>query len=125
MKLQRWWAILLALLVVGAVAATSAQEQKEKPFVGNKNSKKYHTRECEWGKKISPKNRIEFSTVEEAEKAGYAACKVCHPNRKDKPPAPRESGLRAQGLFDFGHNFARAGGECAVRLQPQVFSESR
>ncbi|MBI3483759.1 MAG: hypothetical protein HY012_01205, partial [Acidobacteria bacterium] len=64
--------------VVFACAIAVAQT---KPFVGNKNSKKYHVVACQYAKKMSPKNRVEFNSTDEAEKAGYVACKVCKPKK--------------------------------------------
>lgn len=76
---------LLALLVILSLmtAIALAQFDDTKPFIGNKNTKKYHTRDCEWGKRISPKNRVYFDTALDAEKAGYVACKICHPKDKN------------------------------------------
>ncbi|NSW84098.1 MAG: thermonuclease family protein [Syntrophothermus sp.] len=48
-------------------------------YIGNSSSKKFHLPTCEWAQKISLKNRIEFTTREEAVKAGYEPCKVCRP----------------------------------------------
>jgi methylphosphotriester-DNA--protein-cysteine methyltransferase len=73
---------LLLLCLLLSVAAASHSAQQERAFVGNKSTKKFHTMQCEWGKKISPKNRVVFHSVAEAEKAGYVACKVCKPNQK-------------------------------------------
>jgi micrococcal nuclease len=82
--MQRWtrlaFCILCLVLLLGLAGAGAAQEKK--PYIGNKNSKKYHTQECVWAGKISPKNRVEFRSVEEAEKAGYIPCKVCKPHEK-------------------------------------------
>jgi len=77
MRFKKSIAALLGILILaGAMAIAQA-----KPFVGNKNSKKFHVVACQYAKKMSPKNRVEFSTIAEAEKAGYVACKVCKPGR--------------------------------------------
>lgn len=83
--MQHWKRVtVLAVLLVFLLGVTLAfgQAEKGKPFVGNKASKKYHTTICRWGKNISPKNRVEFTTAAEAEKAGYIACKICRPKGK-------------------------------------------
>ena len=46
-------------------------------FVGSKSTKKYHTNDCSWAKKISSDNRTYFSTAKQAESAGYTACMTC------------------------------------------------
>ena len=48
-------------------------------YVGNASSKKFHYPDCQQAQKINPKNRVEFSTREEAIAAGYDPCKTCRP----------------------------------------------
>ncbi len=49
-------------------------------YVGNKNTKKYHTENCTYAKKAKESdNEVIFNSKEEAEKEGYEACKVCNP----------------------------------------------
>lgn len=48
-------------------------------YIGNSKSKKFHYPDCRWAKEISPKNRVEFNSREEAINAGYQPCKVCRP----------------------------------------------
>lgn len=43
------------------------------PFVGSKNSDKYHLPSCSYAKRILPANRVCFSSEEEAQKKGYTA----------------------------------------------------
>ncbi len=74
--------VVFAFLVATTMAALAA----EKAFMGNKNSKKYHVTACTWAQKIAPRNRIEFSTAAEAEKAGFIPCKVCRPDRSHPKP---------------------------------------
>lgn len=58
-------------------------EEKEKAseirYIGNAKSLIFHKLECEWAKKISPYNRINFSSKEEAISKNYRPCKVCSP----------------------------------------------
>lgn len=74
--------VALAFLATITIAALAA----EKAYLGNKNSRKYHVAACTWGQKIAPRNRIEFSTAEEAEKAGFIPCKICRPDRSHPKP---------------------------------------
>ncbi|WXJ79113.1 hypothetical protein MTMBA_11950 [Moorella thermoacetica] len=48
-------------------------------YIGNSSSKKFHYPDCQWAQKISPRNRVEFISREEAINAGYRPCKVCQP----------------------------------------------
>ncbi len=50
-----------------------------KYYVASKVSKdkKYHTPDCVSAKRIRRKNKVKFSTQEEAEAAGYEPCDVC------------------------------------------------
>lgn len=76
-QINRLCAGLLVLSLLLALAALA----QSKPYVGNKSSKKFHVVDCEWAKKMNPKNRVEFASVEEAEKPGYIACKICRPKK--------------------------------------------
>ena len=53
-------------------------DKKEGMFVGSKNSKIYHKPDCPYAKKILEKNKIWFSSREDAENKGYHAGKCCH-----------------------------------------------
>lgn len=48
-------------------------------YVGNKNSHVFHYPYCSGAKNMKEKNRVEFSTREEAVKAGYNPCSSCNP----------------------------------------------
>lgn len=50
-------------------------------FVGNRNSKVYHRYDCDSVREMKEKNKVEFSSVEEAEGEGYKACNRCNPNK--------------------------------------------
>ena len=84
--------VMLAVMLLAAAGAAprpdSGQATTEKAYVGNSSAKKYHKPSCRWAGKISAKNRVEFPSAEEAEKAGYKACKVC----LKKPKSRRGSG---------------------------------
>lgn len=60
----------MLLPLAGALAAN---------YVGNTNSYKFHRVTCRSAKRISPSNRIEFSTREEAINFGMSPCKICKP----------------------------------------------
>ena len=48
-------------------------------YIGNKNSKTFHLSTCRSAKSMSDKNRVEFSSREEAIGQGYKPCGSCHP----------------------------------------------
>jgi len=48
-------------------------------YIGNKDSKIYHTLTCSSGQKISISNRIYFSSKTQAEASGYRPCSICLP----------------------------------------------
>ncbi|MBI3406552.1 MAG: hypothetical protein HY046_13955 [Acidobacteria bacterium] len=66
--------LTLFILIAGSAMA---QADRGKPFVGNASSKKYHRTSCRSVGKMKAANRVEFSTSEEAEKAGYTPCQIC------------------------------------------------
>ena len=53
------------------------EARKEAAFVGSKEGKTYHEAGCGMAKKIKPENLVKFASKAEAEKAGYAPCKIC------------------------------------------------
>ena len=48
-------------------------------YVASSQSGKFHTPGCEWAGKISSKNKVVFSSRDEAISRGYSPCKVCSP----------------------------------------------
>ena len=64
----------------GMAAATASLEASSAPFVGHKGSKKLHTASCQWGQRMSARNKVFFNTYEEAIAAGYVPCKSCKPD---------------------------------------------
>ncbi len=54
-------------------------EHEKAQYIGNINSKKYHRTDC--GGLPEEQNRVYFSSIEGAEKAGYEPCGRCHPDR--------------------------------------------
>jgi hypothetical protein len=48
-------------------------------YIGNSNSLKFHRPICQWAKNISPANRVEFKSKQDAISQGYVGCKVCKP----------------------------------------------
>ena len=56
-----------------SVAATVKKPAGECPFVGSRNSNKYHLATCAVAKRIKPENRVCFTSKEDAEKRGYIA----------------------------------------------------
>ncbi len=56
---------------VGSVAEKKGTVKEDCPFVGSKNSNKYHVATCLVAKRIKPENRVCFASKEEAEKRNY------------------------------------------------------
>lgn len=54
-------------------------------FWGSAKSDVYHYPDCRYTKKIDPLYLVKFSSVEEAQDAGYRPCKVCKPPRFSAP----------------------------------------
>lgn len=48
-------------------------------YIGSKNTKKYHREDCQYVKTISDKNKVYFSSSQEAQNEGYIPCKACNP----------------------------------------------
>lgn len=46
-------------------------QNKTKSFVASKNSKVYHSPDCQYAKRIKDKNKIWFKSAKEAEEMGY------------------------------------------------------
>jgi competence protein ComEC len=63
----------------GAKSTLPTQEPEECNYVASKNSNVFHYSWCSYVRKILPKNRICFSTREEAIASGRRPCKVCKP----------------------------------------------
>ena len=49
------------------------------PYIGNKNTMKFHHSWCPSVDEMNPKNKVYFSSRERAIEAGYIPCKRCHP----------------------------------------------
>lgn len=48
-------------------------------FVGSLTSRKYHSPECGWARRIAPENRLCFDSQESARDFGYLPCAICEP----------------------------------------------
>lgn len=48
-------------------------------YIGNSNSMKFHLISCRYASSISPANRVNLSSRNDAVNKGYAPCKVCNP----------------------------------------------
>ena len=53
-------------------------------FVGNSETKKFHTCDCAQGARISPKKRVCFVSAKYAVSLGYVPCGFCKPSDKPK-----------------------------------------
>ncbi len=63
----------------GAAPAPVGQAGGTASYVGNARSKKFHRADCRYVAEMSPANRVEFRSREEAIRQGYVPCKVCQP----------------------------------------------
>lgn len=54
-----------------SASTVAKQETGQCPFVGSRNSNKYHLATCAVAKRIKPENKVCFASKEEAEKRGY------------------------------------------------------
>lgn len=63
----------------GLWAEGEEAEIKEVKYIGSKNSSVFHRPSCKWAGMISEKNKVGFSSREEAVNAGYRPCQVCRP----------------------------------------------
>lgn len=68
------------------ISADSTVPTKPKPnetaataYIGNSNSKKFHTPDCSSAKKLKDENRVSFKSREEAVSEGYKPCGRCKP----------------------------------------------
>jgi len=48
-------------------------------YIGNSNSRRFHSRSCYFGKQIRPSRRMVFDSLWEAFYEGYAPCRKCRP----------------------------------------------
>lgn len=84
MRKKRQLLVLLSILLMVTIAATSILIAADYKYVGSKKSNKYHYPSCRWAKKIKPYNLVTFQSAKEAQEAGYIPCKVCRPPLKDE-----------------------------------------
>ncbi|MDI9594587.1 MAG: thermonuclease family protein [Atribacterota bacterium] len=59
--------------------AKANQEKPQFPYIGNKNSKKFHHYFCGSVGNMKEKNKVFFLSREDAIEAGYVPCKRCKP----------------------------------------------
>ncbi len=58
---------------------TQSTENSETSYIGNKNSMVFHSEFCESVEKTKEKNKVYFSSREEAVEQGFSPCKGCNP----------------------------------------------
>ncbi len=63
----------------GLETTQANKEEVEYPYIGNRNSMKFHHYYCDSVKDMKEKNKVYFKTREEAIEAGYVPCKRCRP----------------------------------------------
>ncbi len=57
-----------------------AGSEETRGYVASSDSNRYHSPGCRWAKKISPDNKILFSSSLDAQDRGYVPCGVCKPS---------------------------------------------
>lgn len=62
-----------------SVPALPSSDQGGAPYIGNKNSKKFHYAYCPSVEDMKEKNKVEFQSRDEAISQGYVPCKNCNP----------------------------------------------
>ena len=72
-------ALLIASFGIRAQPAAPAEPKSETVYVASVKSQVFHKPDCQWAKKIDPKNLQTFKTREDAIKAGKRPCKACKP----------------------------------------------
>ncbi|MEJ7616305.1 MAG: Ada metal-binding domain-containing protein [Pyrinomonadaceae bacterium] len=60
-------------------SASSVVSVTAEPITASLTQGIYHRNVCDWAMKITPSNRVKFTSPVEAQAAGYRACKVCAP----------------------------------------------
>jgi TatA/E family protein of Tat protein translocase len=61
---------------VGSAAALSLPTE---PFVAKRDARLYHSRECDWTRRIPEADRLHFKRIADAREQGLQACPVCSP----------------------------------------------
>ncbi len=59
--------------------ATATVSTESSAYIGNKNSKVFHTPDCASVTEMSNKNKVSFQSRDDAEKSGYRPCGSCNP----------------------------------------------
>ena len=81
-------ALLLAVVCIMGVSGVSHAGVRyysgEGRYVGDANGNLYHKKSCKRAKKIKPKYRVHFRSVDDAIRMRYKPCPVCRP-----PPRQR------------------------------------
>lgn len=57
----------------------SSSSSSSGSYIASANTCKFHKSTCQWGKKISDKNKVTFKSRSDAISQGYEPCKVCNP----------------------------------------------
>lgn len=63
----------------GTAAADMDDAAGNAAYIGNRNTKKFHSPSCDSVREMKESNRVEFSGREEAIEAGYKPCGRCNP----------------------------------------------
>ncbi len=64
---------------IESTLSSESTEEAPSEYIGNKNSRVFHRPDCGGVKTMSEKNKVIFTTREEALDKGYSPCKQCNP----------------------------------------------
>lgn len=62
-----------------ATASLEPENTAAAPYIGNRNSHKFHYADCSSVDSMKEKNKVELQSREDAVSAGYIPCKRCNP----------------------------------------------
>ena len=79
MNLKTFSLYIVLLCFSFLLVALPISQAAAEPYLGNRNSQKFHLLSCYSGKKIAPANQIYFDTRSQAIEASYIPCKICKP----------------------------------------------
>ncbi len=66
----------------GSASGEGQQTNSEPPYIGNRNTMKFHLPDCEY--LPERENQVPINSLEEARKRGYSPCEHCNPDKATK-----------------------------------------
>ena len=77
--MKKFFAAIVALIVLATVTAFAAPPLFDTPYIGNKFRKTFHYRDCPSVRQMNSENQVPLNSVDEALAAGYHPCGNCKP----------------------------------------------